>query len=212
MTELLIATRNKGKVREIRELLPDFKITSLLDYPDMPEIVEDGKTFKANAIKKALTIARHTGKLVMGEDSGLEVRAIGNRPGIYSARYSGENATDDQNNTKLLWDLTGIPMKKRQARYRCLIALADQNGLIATVDGSCGGLIAQECRGTNGFGYDPLFFIPRYKKTFGELDPAIKSKISHRARALVKFRKVLDQRYKAQAIRRKFEGQNKLKA
>ena len=193
MQELLIATTNKGKLREIRALLKDFdfKITSLADYPHLPKVIEDGKTFNANAIKKALTIAQATGKLTMGEDSGLEVAALENRPGIYSARFSGENATDQSNNAKLLKMLRATPLSKRQARYRCFAALADKDKVIGVVDGRCSGVIIKEPRGQNGFGYDPLFLIPRYKKTFGELDPAIKAKISHRARALKKFKKLL---------------------
>ncbi len=191
MKELLVATRNGGKVRELQGLLDEYgiKVTSLWDYPDMPEIVEDGKTFEENAAKKALVIAKHTGRLVMGEDSGLEVKALGYRPGIYSARYSGEDATDEENNKKLLEELKNVPRLKRQARYRSYIALANPKGVIGVVDGKCNGLIALKPQGTNGFGYDPLFFIPSYNKTFGQLDPAIKAKISHRARALWKFKK-----------------------
>jgi len=194
MKELLIATRNKGKVREIQELLRDFdlKITSLHDYPDLPKIEEDGKTFAVNALKKAATISQFTKCLVMGEDSGLEVRALNNRPGIHSARYSGENATDRRNNLKLLRELRGVPLKKRQARYRCFVALTDAKGIVAVVNGSCSGLIALRPAGQNGFGYDPLFFLPKYQKTFGQLDPAIKAKISHRARATRKLRAVLN--------------------
>ncbi len=192
--ELLIATRNKKKLKEIKELLSDLpiKITSLFDCPDCPEIIEDGRTFYDNAVKKAVTIAQHTGKLVMGEDSGLEVKALSNRPGVYSARFSGTGATDEKNNAKLLAELKDVPRSKRQARYHCFVALADQNGVIDVVDGKCSGIIAKDLRGTNGFGYDPLFLIPRYNKTFGELDSSIKAKISHRARALKKFRKLIE--------------------
>jgi len=193
MQELLVATKNQGKIREIRELLKefDFKITSLDDYPDMPEIIEDGLTFAANAIKKAATISQYTKRLVMGEDSGLEVKALKNRPGVHSARYSGENATDRKNNQKLLRELRGVPLKKRQARYRCFVALTDAKGIVAVLNGSCSGLIALRPKGQNGFGYDPLFLLPKYNRTFGELDPAVKSKISHRARAMKKVKKVL---------------------
>lgn len=199
MIELLIATKNPGKLREIRELLKDypFKITSLADYPDAPEIVEDGKTFAQNALKKAATIALYTGKLTMGEDSGIQVKALHNRPGIYSARYSGPNATDEKNNRKMLRELKGIAMSKCQARYQCWVALVDKKGIIDVISGSCGGLIATEPRGANGFGYDPLFLIPRYGKTFGELDPSIKKAISHRARALKKLKKTLKKYLKA---------------
>lgn len=195
MRELLVATKNQGKLREIRELLKEFslKVTSLADYPDCPEIVEDGRTFKANAIKKASVVGKYAGKLTLGEDSGLQVVALNNAPGIYSARFSGENATDEKNNDKLLASLKNVPLYKRQARYRCLMALCDGGKLVGVVDGSCGGLIANKRRGANGFGYDPLFLISRYQKTFGELDSAIKSKISHRARALRKLKVFLRQ-------------------
>lgn len=190
MKELLVATRNAGKIREIKGLLKEYKlkVTSLLDYPDMPEIVEDGETFEANASKKALVIAKHTGRIVMGEDSGLEVRALHDRPGIYSARYAGEGATDQQNNNKLLKELKGIPMSRRDACYRSFIALANPKGIIGVVDGSCHGFIATTPLGTNGFGYDPLFIVPQYRKTFGQLNPAIKAEVSHRAWALKKFK------------------------
>jgi XTP/dITP diphosphohydrolase len=193
MKELVIATTNKGKLREIKELLREFNlhITSLADYPDAPEVIEDGKTFARNAVKKAATIALYTKKLTLGEDSGLEVQPLGNQPGIYSARYSGPNATDKRNNLKLLRSLRGLPLERRCARYRCCAALVDGRKIIDVVDGRCGGLIALRSKGDNGFGYDPLFFLPRYNKTFGELNPAIKAKISHRAKALAKMKKIL---------------------
>jgi XTP/dITP diphosphohydrolase len=193
MRELLIATKNQGKLKEIRFLLKDlpYKITSLAEYPNLPEIVEDGKTFYANAVKKAVVIAKHTGKLTMGEDSGLEVKALGNKPGVFSARFSGAHATDEKNNDKLLAMLAGVPAAKRQARYQCCAALADKSGVIAVVSGSCGGIITTSRQGTNGFGYDPLFFIKRYNGTFGQLPAEVKSRISHRARALKKIREVL---------------------
>jgi len=193
MRELVIATTNKGKLREIKELLKEFnlKITSLADYPNAPEVIEDGKTFAQNAIKKAATIAIYTKKLTMGEDSGLEVKVLGNKPGIYSARFSGEHATDKKNNAKLLSSLQDVSDDQRQARYRCFAALVDGQGIIDVVDGRCGGSITRQARGTNGFGYDSYFYIPRYKKTFGELDPSIKAKISHRARAMKKVKKIL---------------------
>ena len=193
MTELLVATRNKKKLAEIRELLSDLdlKITSLDDYPDLPEIEEDGKTFGQNALKKAATIALLTKKLTMGEDSGLEVKALGNRPGIYSARFSGPGATDEKNNAQLLKMLWRVPPARRQARYRCFVALVDGTRIIDVVDGQCSGVIALRRKGRNGFGYDPLFLIPRFQKTFGELPPGIKAKISHRSRVLKKFKTVL---------------------
>lgn len=194
MKELVIATTNKGKLREIKELLKDFNlnITSLADYPDAPVVEEDGKTFAQNALKKAATIALYTKKLTLGEDSGLEVKALGNKPGIYSARFSGDNATDRKNNLKLLRSLKDVPSSKRQARYRCCAALVDGKRIIDVVNGQCSGIITKHARGKNGFGYDPYFLIKRYNQTFGELDPAIKAKTSHRARALRKVKKVLE--------------------
>jgi XTP/dITP diphosphohydrolase len=200
MRELLIATKNQGKLKEIRELLKglDLKITSLSDYPDLPGVVEDGDTFKSNAVKKAVTIAAQTKTLTIGEDSGLEVRALGNRPGIYSSRFAatkGKKAADKRNNAKLLRMLRGVPLQKRQARYRCFVALADGEDVVDVVSGSCEGLIALRAKGKNGFGYDPLFFLPRYHKTFGELEPRIKAKISHRSRAFRKIKKVLEGKF-----------------
>lgn len=193
MRELVVATKNKGKLREIKELLAGVNviITSLADYPGAPEIIEDGATFQENALKKAVTIAAYTNQLTMGEDSGLEVEALGNAPGIYSARFSGENATDDMNNRKLMEELKGVPLEKRAARYRCSIALVDDEETIGMVEGECPGVIVTEARGTNGFGYDPYFLIPKYNKTFGELDPSIKAKMSHRAHALQALRQTL---------------------
>lgn len=193
MRELVVATKNKGKLREIKELLAGVNviITSLADYPGAPEIIEDGATFQENALKKAVTIAAYTNQLTMGEDSGLEVEALGNAPGIYSARFSGENATDDMNNRKLMEELKGVPLEKRAARYRCSIALVDDEETIGMVEGECPGVIATEARGTNGFGYDPYFLIPKYNKTFGELDPSVKAKMSHRAHALQALRQTL---------------------
>jgi XTP/dITP diphosphohydrolase len=195
MMELLVATRNKKKLQEIKEILADlpFRITSLDDYRGLPEIVEDGLTFEQNAIKKAATIALATGRLVLGEDSGLEVPALGNAPGVYSARFSGPGATDEKNNAKLLRALRGVPDKKRTARYRCAAALAGPEGLIGVVSGTCRGVIGTRKKGTFGFGYDPYFIIPKYKKTFAELGPEIKHAMSHRFHALKKARRLMEE-------------------
>lgn len=192
--ELLVATRNKKKLQEIKELLVDlnFRVTSLEDYDALPEIVEDGVTFEQNAIKKAATIAIATGKLVLGEDSGLEVKALGCRPGVYSARYAGPGATDRKNNLKLLRELRGVPLKKRSARYRCAVALADPQGLVGVVSGSCSGIIGTTPRGTAGFGYDPLFVIGKFGKTFAELGLEMKHAMSHRSKALKKARRLME--------------------
>lgn len=194
MKELLIATKNLGKVREIEDLLfPfDIRVLSLHDIAPLDDIVEDGNTFRANAAKKAVEIARITQRLVMGEDSGLAVDALEGRPGIYSARYAGPQATDEQNNDHLLLELQDVPFEKRTARYHCAIALADKDALIDVVEGQCEGIITKERRGSNGFGYDPLFYISEHKQTFGELPLSVKQMMSHRAEALRKFLVILE--------------------
>ena len=198
-TELVVATRNKKKLKEIKYLLKgcNFKITSLSDYRRLPEIIEDGVTFKQNAIKKATIIAGVLKKLCLGEDSGLEVRALGNRPGVFSARYAGKNADDRENNKKLLRELEGIPRTKRQARYVCSVALVDARGIIGVVQATCSGLIAFQQRGSSGFGYDPLFLVPKYNKTFAELGERIKHTMSHRSKALQKARRLILARQKS---------------
>jgi XTP/dITP diphosphohydrolase len=191
--EIIVATKNKKKLREIKEIWRGLglKIASLADYPDSPRIIENGKTFQENAAKKALKIARFTGKLTLGEDSGLCVDALDGKPGVYSARFSGKDKDDAKNNLKLLKLLSGRPLKERKAYYACAVALADKDGLIAAVEGRCRGYIGCVLRGHSGFGYDPLFVIPRYEKTFAELGTAVKHKMSHRYRALEKTRKTL---------------------
>ncbi len=190
---LVVATQNKKKLEEIKEILKpfDLKITSLADYPGAPRVAENGKTFKENAVKKALKFAKFTGKLTLGEDSGLCVEALGGAPGVRSARFSGRDKNDDKNNRKLLRALEGLPLKKRFAYYACAVALADKRGLIGVVEGRCNGRIAFILQGNWGFGYDPLFFIPKYKKTFAQLGPVVKHSMSHRFRALKKARKIL---------------------
>jgi len=192
-TELVAATRNRKKLREIKALLKDLplRITSLADYPLAPRIVENGKTFRENAVKKAMVVARFTGKLSLGEDSGICVDALAGRPGIYSSRFSGRDKSDLKNNLKLLRILEGKPLSKRKAHYVCAVALADQDGLIAVRQGQCSGFIGFEFKGSFGFGYDPLFIVPRYGKTFAQLGPRIKHSISHRFRALKKAKKTL---------------------
>ncbi len=191
--ELLVATRNKKKLEEIKEILKDsgLEITSLIDYPNIPSVIEDGKTFRENAIKKAAEIAKLTKKLTLGEDSGLEVEALDRRPGIYSAGFAGEERDDLKNNLKLLKLLKGLPLEKRKAHYICSVALADKNGLIDVKRGRCSGLIGFELKGNFGFGYDPLFIISRYNKTFAQLGPEVKNKMSHRSRALKKLKIIL---------------------
>lgn len=195
--ELVIATKNKKKLEEIKDLLNDFdlKILSLADFPDAPKIEEDGLTFKQNAIKKAATIAIYTGKLTLGEDSGLEVNALNKKPGIFSSRFSGLGATDKNNNLKLLRLLRNVPLNRRQARYKCSVALADKKGIVFLFEASCAGMIGLRSRGKFGFGYDPLFIPRGFDKTFGQLSQEIKRKISHRAKALKKLKAFFSKTY-----------------
>jgi len=191
--ELLVATKNKKKLQEIKEILEglDLKITSLADYSKVPRIIENGKTFKENAIKKAVKIAQFSEKLTLGEDSGICVDALGSKPGVYSSRFAGKNKSDIKNNLKLLRLLEGLPFNKRKAQYWCAVALADKNGLVGVAEGSCSGIIGFAMKGHFGFGYDPLFIIPKYKKTFAQLGPRIKHKMSHRYRALEKAKRII---------------------
>jgi XTP/dITP diphosphohydrolase len=191
--EMVVATKNKKKLEEIKKILKGLglKITCLADYDNPPRIVEDGHTFRENAIKKALRIAKATKKFTLGEDSGLCVNVLGGEPGIYSSRFSGKEKSDLRNNLKLLNLLEGLPLHKRRAHYVCAVALADKDGLIGAVEAKCSGLIGFKMQGTYGFGYDPLFIIPRYKKTFAQLGPNIKHRMSHRFRALKKAKKII---------------------
>ena len=192
--ELVVATKNQKKLAEIKEILKglDLKITSLADYPRTPRIIENGRSFQENAIKKALKIARFSQKLTLGEDSGLCVAALSGRPGIYSSRFSGKEKNDFKNNLKLLKLLGDLPLNKRKAYYVCAVALADKDGKVAVVEGKCSGRIGFLPKGRFGFGYDPLFVIPKYKKTFAQLGPRIKHKMSHRYRALEKAKKIIE--------------------
>jgi len=191
--EVLVSTRNRNKFEEIKKILKSSKITalSLENFPRAPLVREDGRTFSDNARKKALKIARVTKRLTVADDSGLEVDALNGMPGIYSARFSGKNATYNSNNTKLLRLLQNIPMKKRTARFVCFVAVADAKGIVGIVEGTCRGFIAQSERGSKGFGYDPLFIYPKFKKTFAQLPPGLKNRISHRAKAFLKAKKVI---------------------
>ena len=191
--EIILATHNEGKLREIRDLLNglDVEILSLKDIPQAPVIQETGSSFRENALLKAETIASFTNKLTIADDSGLEVDALDGKPGIYSARFAGENAKDDENNQELLNRMRGVPIEKRGAVFKCAIAIVDPEGKEEIVEGKCSGIIQFEEKGTFGFGYDPLFFVPEYGKTFAELTPEMKNTISHRAQAIKKLRKVL---------------------
>ena len=191
--DLVIATSNQHKLKEFKALLQGFPFTilSLKDFPEIPAVVEDGKNFYENALKKALTVARHTGKLTVADDSGIEVDALEGRPGVYSARFAGEDATDEANNTKLLKELEGVTSDKRGACFKCVLVVVPPDGETVFVEGECRGSIIQETRGDYGFGYDPLFLVSEYNKTFSEITPEEKNKISHRARALQKLLELL---------------------
>jgi XTP/dITP diphosphohydrolase len=184
--KLVLATRNKNKVREVAEFLApyDIEVVSLNEFPDLPDIEESGETFKENAIIKATEACMFTGLVALADDSGLEVDCLDGLPGVYSARFAGEDKNDSDNNNKLLELLEGIPAGQRNARFRCVMAVATTDCFVYTTEGTCEGVIAEEPRGEGGFGYDPLFYLPGYEKTFAELDLETKNKISHRARAL----------------------------
>jgi len=165
-----------------------FQVVPVTDFPDVPEVEEDGETFAANAAKKATEVAIALGQWVIGEDSGLMVDALKGGPGIYSARYSGEHATDETNNAKLIAELSNVTQDKRGAGYVCSVALSNPAGEIKVgAEGTCRGQILTEARGSGGFGYDPYFLIPEYHRTFGDLSPLVKRMLSHRARAFAQF-------------------------
>ncbi|MGH7173025.1 MAG: RdgB/HAM1 family non-canonical purine NTP pyrophosphatase [Gemmataceae bacterium] len=191
---LVIGSRNRKKREEIVEILGDLglDLRDLTNWPDAPEVVEDGATFVDNARKKAVELARCLGQWVLGEDSGLVVSGLNGRPGVYSARYAGKQGDDVANNARLLAELAPLPDDRRAAYYVCTAALADPNGEVrAVVEGRCQGVILRQPRGSGGFGYDPLFLIAEYHRTFGELSPRVKHALSHRARALSQLRPVL---------------------
>jgi len=187
--QILIATKNSGKVLELKNLLADLpvELLNLKDFPSIVEAEETGATFIENAALKAQSYARQTGIFALADDSGLEVAALGGAPGIYSARYAGENVSDETRIEKLLNEISRSGNDDRRARFVCAIAIADENGeIIFTAEDYCEGEIAFEPRGRNGFGYDPVFIPSGFEQTFGELSEPVKQKISHRARALVK--------------------------
>jgi XTP/dITP diphosphohydrolase len=191
---LVLGTRNRKKREEIEEILGDLgiELQDLGRCPAAPEVVEDCTTFEGNARKKASELARALGQWVLGEDSGLVVPALHGRPGVYSARYAGKQGDDEANNDKLLAELRPLPDASRAAYYVCTAALADPQGEIqAVTEGRCHGMVITERRGSGGFGYDPLFLIPEYHRTFGELSARVKHALSHRARALAQLRPVV---------------------
>ncbi len=190
-TMLVIATKNKNKFFEFQDILKDLniEILSLENFGAIPSAVEDGETFEENAYKKALHTAKILGIPALADDSGLAVDVLSGRPGVFSARYAGENASDDENCAKLLFELSGEV--NRRAYFHCVLSLAVPSGPALTYAASCPGTITHEKRGNNGFGYDPLFLFEEYGKTFAELTMAEKSTISHRGKALAELRKEL---------------------
>ena len=193
MKEIVLATRNRHKSEELAALLGGLgiQIRTVADFPTAPEVEEDGTTCEANAIKKAITIARATGLTAIADDTGLEVDALAGRPGVFAARYAGEQATYEDNCRKLLQELAGVPLRKRTARFLTIAAIASPGGNVQTTRGVLEGLITEECRGKRGFGYDPVFLVPELGKTLAELTAGEKNLISHRAKAFGKIREIL---------------------
>ena len=190
MRQIVLGTHNAKKRGELQQLLAslDIEVKTLTDFASPLDVVEDGQTFAANAQKKAGQQARHLQAWVLGEDSGLCVDALGGAPGIYSARFAGAQATDEQNNAELLKQLADVPLSQRKAHYVCHMSLASPAGeIVIDTEDTCGGRICLHPRGAYGFGYDPLFELPEYHRTFGELGPCVKSVLSHRARAMRHF-------------------------
>jgi len=191
--KVVVATQNNGKIREIREVLKglDLRIYGLTDFQNIPEIEEDGNSFTENALKKARFYSMHFGELTLADDSGLEVDCLKGLPGIYSARYAGEEASSRENNQKLLNEMKEIPFSKRGARFKCVIVLVSPDGREAIIEGSCKGRIGFKEKGKKGFGYDPLFILTKSGKTMAELSLKEKNKISHRGKALRKIRRII---------------------
>ncbi len=196
LTDLVLATRNRDKGRELAAILGDLgvRIRTLDEFPGAPEVVEDGETCEANAVKKAVSAARHTGLPAVADDTGLMVDALGGRPGAFAARYAGDGATYEDNWRKLLRELKGVPWERRRARFLTAAAFAGPEDWLEVVEGVLDGYIAEQPAGQGGFGYDPVFYLPDLGKTLAELSPADKNRLSHRAQAFRKLRERLLQR------------------
>ena len=195
--ELLIATNNKGKVREIKEILKglDMEVFSLADKGIDVDVVEDGTTFEENSMKKATEIFKIANCITVADDSGLEVDALDGAPGVYSARYAGEGASDEEKYTKLLNELKDVPDEKRTARFVSVVAVILPDGTKTTLRGECEGIITKEPAGSGGFGYDPVFFVPELNKTFSEVTLEEKNQISHRGKAFKMLKDYLEKQY-----------------
>ncbi|GGH72805.1 hypothetical protein GCM10010978_10040 [Compostibacillus humi] len=196
MDELIIATKNAGKAKEFQQFFAQLhiRVKSLLDFDDLPEVEETGTTFAENARLKAETIAELLNMPVLADDSGLEIDALQGRPGIYSARYAGEDKDDEANIRKVLEEMQSVPMENRTARFVCVLALAEKGKETVITEGYCEGKIALHPAGENGFGYDPIFIPEGYTNTLAELDPSVKQEISHRRHAMDQLQALLQQR------------------
>ena len=192
--KIVLATRNRDKVNEIRDLLIDLEvqILTLNDFPEVPEIIEDRETLEQNAYKKAKTVFDATGILSVADDTGLEVDALNGQPGVYSSRFAGEQATYDDNVNKLLQEMENVPDDQRSAIFRTVISIVGEN-INELVEGRCKGIIVRHKKGNGGFGYDPVFYVPEYRRTFAEMPLSLKNQISHRGQALQKAIKILKQ-------------------
>ncbi|MCL6473042.1 MAG: XTP/dITP diphosphatase [Firmicutes bacterium] len=190
MSELIIASQNEGKIREIIDILDlkDVKVYTLKDFPNWPNVEETGSTFYDNALIKARALVEAFGKPAVADDSGLEVDALGGKPGIYSARYAGEQGNAKKNNEKLLRELEGVPWDRRTARFRCVAVIMTPDGWVAQAEGTLEGRIGFEPRGAGGFGYDPIFIVEGEERTVAEMPLDEKNKISHRAKAFRKLK------------------------
>jgi XTP/dITP diphosphohydrolase len=195
MKKIVLATRNKHKIEEMKTILHDLplEILTLNDYPDTPALREDGATFQENSLQKAQAVVQHTKLAALADDSGLEVFYLNGRPGVISARYAGDGASDEMNNEKLLGQMRGVAPRRRKAQFRAVLTLLDDKGVEVT-EGICPGTLVESPRGTNGFGYDPIFMPDGFSRTYAELTSEEKNRISHRARALAAMREVLRQR------------------
>lgn len=191
--ELVLATRNRHKGEELAALLSalGIGIRTLDEFPEVPDVIEDGETCEANAIKKARAVSKATGLMAVADDTGLEVDALGGRPGVFAARYAGEHATYEDNWKKLLRELSGVPPDRRTARFMTVAAMALPSGEVQVTTGKLEGVISEEPAGTRGFGYDPVFFVPELGKTLAQLSAEEKNRISHRAKAFAQVREIL---------------------
>jgi XTP/dITP diphosphohydrolase len=190
---VIIATKNRGKAKEFQHMFAPYgyEVQTLLDLPHIEDVEETGETFEENAVLKAETVAGVLGELVIADDSGLAIDALEGRPGVYSARYAGEEKSDEANMEKVLRELESVEESDRTARFYCVLAIAGPDMETKTVTGTCEGMVLRDKRGTNGFGYDPIFFVPSLQKTMAELTQDEKSQISHRGHALKKLGNII---------------------